>query len=134
MSTSTTYPSNSSTQGAANVETSRNSRTDQEIYDDREDFTKRKVSKVIFGSEDVRYKNKEGRHHVEIVSVTTEEEENDSSSTSDFQVYQIPSVESSARLPVRNKETDILVKRWVVHRVYFSWISWFWFRSQSLYL
>ena len=81
---------------------------------------KKQLSKVVFGSEDFRYKSKEGRADVEIVSVTTEEEEEDSPKkdvtmvTSDFQVYQIPSVESSAILPVRNQETDILVKRCVV--------------------
>ena len=81
---------------------------------------KRKVSKVVYGSEDIRYKNKDGRHDVEIVSVNTEEEGEDTHGctltdvTSDYQVYQIPSVESSAKLPVRNKETDVLVKRYVL--------------------
>ena len=75
---------------------------------------KRKVSKVVYGSEDIRYKNKDGRHDVEIVSVNTEEDVHGctiTDVTSDYQVYQIPSVESSAKLPVRNKETDVLVKR-----------------------
>ena len=113
MSTSTISLCKSSTQESVNVNTSLCSNTDQDISIDREVFMKRKVSKVVFGSEDIRYKNKDGRHDVEIVSVNTEEEGKDF--TSDNQVYQIPSVESSAKLPVRNKETDVLVKRCVLH-------------------
>ena len=71
------------------------------------------MKKVVFGSEDFRNKSKEGG--VEIVSVTTEEEDDSPKTdvTTDFKIYQIPSVEFSARLPVRNQETDILVKRCV---------------------
>ena len=117
MSTSTLSPCKSSTEDSVNVNTSLCSNTDQDISSDREVFMKRKVSKVVYGSEDIRYKNKDGRHDVEIVSVNTEEEGEDTHGctltdvTSDYQVYQIPSVESSAKLPVRNKETDVLVKR-----------------------
>ena len=103
----------SSTQDFVNVNTSE--------YDADADISiemmKKKLSRVVFGSEDFRDKIKEGRADVEIISVTTQEEEEEegdrtkTDATTDFQVYQIPSVESSARLPVRNQETDILVKR-----------------------
>ena len=102
----------SSTHDSENVKKGLSSKTDV----DREGLM---MKKVVFGSEDFRYKSKEGRVDVEIVSVTTEAEEEEKVSTktdvtTDFQVYQIPSVESSAKLPVRNQETDILAKRCIL--------------------
>ena len=76
MSTSTLSLCKSSTQESVNVNTNLCSNTDQDISIDREVFMKRKVSKVVFGSEDIRYKNKDGRHDVEIVSVNTEDDVN----------------------------------------------------------
>ena len=98
-----------------NVNTSLGSETDGHISTDTLVLLKRKLSMVVFGSEVLR--NKEDRVDVEVVSVSTGTEDDGTKTAvpgvSDFQVYQIPSVKSSALLPVRNQETDILVKRCV---------------------